>query len=169
MKGQSSPNKLCWHSLLPPQGLIIDSCARQGVRELLGAIPYGENDVYLHTDAALMPRRRATWASWNFLGSSRPSAAAAAVCVSYWLNNLQALPDQAPDTFVTLNPPRPPAPLNTLRHLRLAHPVFSFASYAAQQALPSIQASALALHSPLLCCLPGSTVLPSQRVLCITS
>ncbi len=120
------------------------------MRELLGAIPYGVNDVYLHTDETLMPCRRATWASWNFLGSSRAGADSAAVCVSYWLNNLQALPDQAPDMFVTLNPPRPPAGEKLTRHLRLAHPVFSFASYAAQQALPSIQASALApLHAKI--------------------
>lgn len=35
---------------------------------MLAAIPYNENDVWLHTDASLMPRARAAWASWNFLG-----------------------------------------------------------------------------------------------------
>ena len=66
------------------------------MRELLGAIPYGTNEVYLHTDEALMPRRRATWASWNFLGSSRPGSEDAAVCVTYWLNNLQVRSDLLP-------------------------------------------------------------------------
>ena len=62
----------------------------QGVEELLAAIPYRENEVYLHTDQALMPRERRLWASWNFI---RPHQADdddnAAVCVSYWANRLQ--------------------------------------------------------------------------------
>ena len=115
----------------------------QGVRPLLEAIPYNTNDVYLHTDEALMPRRRPTWSSWNFLGSSDPAADEAAVCVTYWLNNLQRLPADAQETFVTLNPPRPPAADKTVRHLWLAHPVYSFASYEAQQKLSSVQASTL--------------------------
>ncbi|BDA46075.1 probable cyclopropane-fatty-acyl-phospholipid synthase at C-terminar half [Coccomyxa sp. Obi] len=121
----------------------LGSAAPEGVRPLLEAIPYGMNDIYLHTDADLMPRARATWSSWNFLGSAaaaaEPSADTSAVCVTYWLNNLQRLPPDAPDTFVTLNPPRPPAAECTIRHLHLAHPVFSFAAYEAQQKLPSIQ------------------------------
>ncbi|EIE24233.1 cyclopropane fatty acid synthase [Coccomyxa subellipsoidea C-169] len=122
----------------------LGSAAPEGVRPLLEAIPYGTNDIYLHTDVDLMPRAHATWSSWNFLGSSShaadPAADTAAVCVTYWLNNLQRLPPGAPDTFVTLNPPRPPAAERTIRHLHLAHPVFSSASYEAQQRLPSVQA-----------------------------
>ena len=37
---------------------------------MLSAIPYNDNDVWLHSDAALMPQNRKTWASWNFLGRS---------------------------------------------------------------------------------------------------
>ena len=59
------------------------------MRAVLEACPYSDNDVYLHTDPALMPVRRATWASWNFLGTSGPAGADADVCVSYWVNNLQ--------------------------------------------------------------------------------
>ncbi len=33
---------------------------------MLGAIPYQPNEAVLHTDASLMPRRRAAWSSWNF-------------------------------------------------------------------------------------------------------
>jgi len=36
-------------------------------REILGAIPYQENDTVLHTDASLLPRCRRAWASWNYL------------------------------------------------------------------------------------------------------
>jgi predicted NAD/FAD-binding protein len=71
-----------------------------------------------------MPRNRKVWASWNFLGSSGPESATSAVCVSYWANRLQEFPAGAPNMFVTLNPPRPPAPEHVIRRLSLAHPVF---------------------------------------------
>ncbi len=61
------------------------------------------------------------------------------VCVSYWINNLQRLPPGAPDTFVTLNPPEPPAADKTLKKLSLAHPVYSFDSYRAQEQLETVQ------------------------------
>ena len=42
-------------------------------REILGAIPYQENDVVLHTDIRLLPRNRKTWSSWNYtLTGGRP-------------------------------------------------------------------------------------------------
>lgn len=37
---------------------------------------------------------------------------------------LQHLPPEAPQMFVTLNPPKPPAANKTIRHLQLAHPVY---------------------------------------------
>ncbi len=61
-----------------------------------------------YTDPALMPKDRKVWASWNFLGTSGAEQDTAAVCVSYWANRLQHLPQGAPDIFVTLNPPKPP-------------------------------------------------------------
>ena len=36
-------------------------------RRVLGAFGYTRNRTLLHRDAALMPRRRAAWASWNYL------------------------------------------------------------------------------------------------------
>lgn len=38
-------------------------------REVLEAIPYNANDVYLHTDEGMMPVDKKAWASWNFLVS----------------------------------------------------------------------------------------------------
>ena len=80
-------------------------------REALAAIRYQANEVYLHSDLALMPKTRAAWASWNCLKGSRGTTGDdASVCVSYWVNLLQNLPAGIPDLFVTLNPPSPPAP-----------------------------------------------------------
>jgi predicted NAD/FAD-binding protein len=88
---------------------LDDACALQEERDVLSAIPYNENDVYLHTDASLMPANQGTWSSWNFLGSSADEASTKAVCVSYWLNRLQHLPAHLPELFCTLNPLHPPA------------------------------------------------------------
>ena len=47
-------------------------------RALLGAFRYSRNLAVLHTDETLMPRRRAVWASWNYIGgeSARRSGSA---------------------------------------------------------------------------------------------
>ena len=48
------------------QALDLLGDAGQAEREILGAIPYQANDVVLHTDARLMPKRPLAWASWNY-------------------------------------------------------------------------------------------------------
>ncbi|MFX8782177.1 amine oxidase, partial [Acinetobacter baumannii] len=35
---------------------------------LLGDIRYAPNRIVLHSDAGLMPRRKAAWCSWNYVG-----------------------------------------------------------------------------------------------------
>lgn len=100
-------------------------------RDLLGAFHYSRNLTVLHTDASLMPRRRRAWASWNYIGAGQD------LCVTYWMNRLQALPGQ--DLFVTLNPPRPPAPETLLRSETYAHPVFDAAAVRAQGELWRLQ------------------------------
>ena len=67
--------------------------------ELLGAIPYQPNDVVLHTDASLLPRRRRAWASWNFHLQDEP---AERTTVTYHMNRLQSL-DAEREFCVTLN------------------------------------------------------------------
>lgn len=45
-------------------GMLADATDLE--QEILGAIPYQKNDVVLHTDTTLLPRRRRAWASWNY-------------------------------------------------------------------------------------------------------
>lgn len=122
-----------------PQTLRMLTDANEAERRLLGAVRYQHNVAYLHTDAALMPQRRKVWSSWNYLGGavvdgSRP------VCVSYWLNELQALPCET-DVMVTLNPFLPPQEPHVIARFDYEHPVFDQAAVQAQQQLPSIQGS----------------------------
>ena len=104
---------------------------------LLGAFGYQANDAWLHTDPALMPRRRSVWSSWNHL-TARSVDGRQPVSVTYWMNRLQSLPT-ATDVLVSLNPLREPAPATVIQRQRYDHPVFDQAAIAAQAALPEIQ------------------------------
>lgn len=127
-------------------GVIIATHADQALRlledptdaerELLGAWRYSSNDTWLHTDVRLMPRRRAAWASWNYLiqDADRP---ADRVSVSYHLNRLQRL-DSEREFVVTLNPPAPPSPDHGLRRMTYRHPVYTREAVATQADLSSL-------------------------------
>lgn len=120
-----------------PQTLQLLADASSDERRLLSAARYQANTAYLHTDLALMPQRRKVWSSWNYLGGTAADGQRS-VCVSYWLNQLQALPCKT-DVMVTLNPPTPPAADQVLAQFDYEHPVFDQAAISAQQALPGIQ------------------------------
>ncbi len=104
-----------------------------GEREILGAFRYSRNKAVLHRDAALMPRRRKVWSSWNFLG--RRGGDAEALCVTYWMNRLQSL--DAADHFVTLNPTT--APRDVIYETTYEHPIFDLGALGAQRRLWSLQ------------------------------
>lgn len=108
-------------------------------RAILGAIAYRSNDVVLHRDAALMPKRKAVWSAWNYLGSRRdPQAAGRDVAVTYWMNALQGI-DEACSLFITLNPPVEPDRAKTFRRFSYAHPQYDAAALSAQRRLPAVQ------------------------------
>jgi len=102
--------------------------------ELLGAIPYQANDVVLHTDEALLPRRRRAWASWNFHLQDEPSER---TTVTYHMNSLQSL-GAAREFCVTLNRTEAIEPERIVRTQELAHPVFTHEALAAQRRWPEI-------------------------------
>ncbi len=118
------------------QALALLAPATPRERALLGAFRTQENVAVLHTDATLMPRRRAAWSAWNYLATS--GGADREVSVTYWMNRLQGLDTPAP-LFVSLNPPRPPADGRVLLTRRYRHPLFDRASLRAQALLEEIQ------------------------------
>jgi uncharacterized protein len=103
-------------------------------RNGLSAFSYQPNTAVLHRDPALMPKRRRVWTSWNYVGL----AGADQLCVSYWMNALQPLPTTT-DYFVTLNPPRDPAPGTEIVRVAYAHPVFDTHAIEAQRDLHRLQ------------------------------
>lgn len=120
----------------PDQTLTLLDDADAAERELLGAFRYQRNLAILHTDATLMPRRRAVWSSWNYLDAADGSGA---LCVTYWMNRLQAFLPPGRDLFVTLNPARPPRAGSVLRSFIYDHPVFDLAAGRAQRRLWDLQ------------------------------
>ena len=100
---------------------------------LLRSVRYRPNRIYLHRDPALMPARKAAWASWNVLKQESGD-----ICLTYWMNRLQGLPDERP-LFITLNPDTPPADELTFHEYTFDHPQFDAAAEAAVRGLKRIQ------------------------------
>ncbi|MDE2333990.1 MAG: FAD-dependent oxidoreductase [Rhodospirillales bacterium] len=115
-----------------PEALALLRDPSAAETQLLGALATSRNVAVMHRDPSLMPRRRALWSSWNYLGGAEP-------CVTYWMNRLQPLPAQAGQVFVTLNPTREPRPETVIRREIFAHPLFDAAAMRAQRALWGLQ------------------------------
>ena len=112
-------------------------------REVLGALTYQDNEVVLHTDTRLLPRRRRAWASWNYRLDDRDETAR--VSVTYDMNILQRL--AAPHTFcVTLNDSEAIAPEKVLGRFTYAHPQFTLEGEAAKARHGEISGTAFHTH-----------------------
>lgn len=124
--GQFDQVVLACHS---DQALALLEAPTAAEREVLGAIPYRMNDVVLHTDTRLLPKRRLAWSSWNYRiregGGELP-------VLSYDMNILQRI--SSPHTFVvTLNDTDAIDPATVLGRYRYSHPVFTVEGIDAQQ------------------------------------
>lgn len=99
----------------------------------LGSLRFSQNTAYLHHDISLMPRRKAAWGSWNVIKGADDK-----VCVTYWMNRLQALPKSRP-VFVTLNPVHEPAKDKTFGVYEFDHPMYDTVSAAARRSVQRVQ------------------------------
>ncbi len=96
--------------------------------ETLAAFPYASNEVLLHTDASVLPRRPLAQAAWNYhlLADAQDP-----VALTYDMNVLQSL--DAPVRFlVSLNHRRAIDERKVLRSFSYDHPVYSPRAVAAQ-------------------------------------
>jgi predicted NAD/FAD-binding protein len=106
--------------------LLADASATE--RAVLGAIRYQRNDVLLHTDTNVLPKRRLAWAAWNYHLVDR---AAERVAVTYHMNILQRIESRTP-LLVTLNMSDRIDEARVIRELQYEHPVFTPKAVAAQ-------------------------------------
>jgi uncharacterized protein len=106
---------------------VLGDDATDRERELLGAIPYRSNEAALHTDSAVLPRRRRAWASWNYRLTATPQPT-----LTYHMNRLQSL-SASEELCVTLNLTAAIDPTRIISTVEYAHPVYTRAAIAAQQ------------------------------------
>ena len=107
---------------------LLGDNATMAEREILSAIPYQENSIYLHHDASLLPKRKLAWAAWNYHVTQQPSSR---VNVSYNMNILQNITSPEP-ILVTLNHTNLINPAKVIKRLKYMHPVYTIAGAAAQ-------------------------------------
>ncbi len=102
-------------------------------KQPLEKIGYQDNEVILHTDSNLMPRRKKTFASWNYKVSKNSQRAT----LTYYINKLQNI--QAPCEFlITLNQSHLINPNLILEKFNYAHPVFNIDALKAQQSIRAV-------------------------------
>ena len=117
------------------ESLSLIADATETEAELLSQFKFQPNEVILHSDEALMPQRKATWAAWNYMTSSQQNGP---LSVTYWMNKLQSIPNETP-LFVTLNPFTRPNPRLTHQTFSYDHPIFDKHAILAQERLGEIQ------------------------------
>jgi predicted NAD/FAD-binding protein len=98
-------------------------------KELLGSIPYADNDVYLHTDASIMPKHKLSWAAWNYNIDNKNHEP---ISLTYNMNILQNIKSESP-VLVTLNPKSNIDPKKIIKKLNYSHPTFTIDGINAQK------------------------------------
>jgi predicted NAD/FAD-binding protein len=97
-------------------------------RDVLGRFTTSRNEVCLHTDSRLLPKRPRARAAWNYRLSPDPGAGAT---VTYHMNRLQSL--AVPEDYcVTLNANRSIDPAKVLRRMVYYHPLYNSGAVQAQ-------------------------------------
>ncbi len=119
---------------MPTRRFEILGDATASEHELLSAIPYQANEAVLHTDTAMLPRRRRAWASWNYHLAEAPGER---TTVTYHMNRLQSLTADR-EFCVTLNRTGEIDPSKVIKTIDYAHPVFTGAGIRAQRRLHEI-------------------------------
>ena len=116
------------------QALALLGDASDDEQAVLSSISYQKNSVVMHTDTQLLPQRKSTWSSWNYLlqGDKRQ-----APILTYSMNILQGIESNT-EFCVTLNAKDKINPQKILGEYEYSHPVFSQEAVQAQAAWPLI-------------------------------
>lgn len=114
------------------QALCLLAQPSEAELSVLGAMQYQANEVVLHTDASLLPKRKAAWASWNYWLDGSEGEESRLPALTYNMNILQHI-DSKHTFCVSLNSTNRIEPSKILRQFTYHHPVFTTESIAAQQ------------------------------------
>ncbi|BHH85980.1 NAD(P)/FAD-dependent oxidoreductase [Desulforhopalus sp. 52FAK] len=108
------------------QALSLLAAPTSTEEEILQPFKTSSNSVVLHTDTALLPKRRLGWASWNY---NMVDSAKEQTTLTYNMNILQRLSKQH-TYLVTLN--QEIAKEHILKEFNYHHPIFSLEAIEAQ-------------------------------------
>ena len=98
---------------------------------VLGALRFQANDVLLHTDTSIMPKRRRAWAAWNAHIADDENSKQKCT-VTYWMNLLQSI-DAPVEFLVSLNCNDRIDPAKILKRLHYEHPIYTHETVQAQK------------------------------------
>jgi uncharacterized protein len=115
--------------------MLID--ADPDERAALAGFTYERNQVVLHTDERIMPKRTAAWSSWNVAQASCDPPGAA-VSMTYHMNRLQSLPGPT-QVFVSVNPGDRIRADRVILAREFSHPQYTFRSLGSQAAISRLQ------------------------------
>ncbi|MGY0637025.1 MAG: NAD(P)/FAD-dependent oxidoreductase [Paraglaciecola chathamensis] len=97
---------------------------RETINHILGAIKYIPNEVVLHTDESVLPKRKLAWASWNYNICDAQNAHLSPAVLTYNMNILQCI-DSSTTFCVTLNDRQSINDKDILGVYHYAHPQFN--------------------------------------------
>ena len=100
-------------------GLIKHPCGSE--KSALSKIPYQPNEVVLHADDKLLPKKRLAWSSWNYWLREKYQQQAV---LTYQMNILQGFQSET-NYCVTLNATESINPDKIIGEFNYSHPVFS--------------------------------------------
>lgn len=119
------------------QALAMLNDATSEEQDVLSNLAYQNNQVTLHTDTSLLPKRQAAWAAWNYRLTGSDVEQSVPPTLTYNMNILQHI--ESKETFcVSLNSDSQIDPSKILRTFNYSHPVFSRESMMAQSKRDSI-------------------------------
>ena len=96
----------------------------------LGSVKYQNNEVVLHSDISVMPKRKKCWSSWVY--TERKNKSSDKIDLTYWMNSLQPIPLNDP-MFVTLNSTRNIDQNQIYDQVNMRHPVYDLGALNAQK------------------------------------
>lgn len=109
--------------------------ATQSEDRALSAFAYQPNEVVLHADTSIMPKRRKCWSSWVYTEDATNKSDR--IDLTYWMNSLQSIPENDP-LFVTLNTKRTIREELIYDQVTLRHPVYDLAALRARDQLQAM-------------------------------
>lgn len=117
------------------EALAMLGDATEKERQYLSPFAYSVNTATLHTDTAVMPKKRLAWSSWNYrteyMGSRLQSSC------TYWMNSLQGVSDRR-QYFVTINDPGIIDHQHIIQEIHYTHPIFTVEAMHMQARLPEL-------------------------------